>query len=336
MVETTALARRTEVQSIRVRGRDEIDEYADRLSKQSAAPATERAYATDLAHWQAYAESAGFDGSALPVDPEALRRYITVMAKEGLSVSTIRRRCAAIGREHKDNDIMSPTKHPRVSKVLRGLSRERTVSATKKTALTPEIVIVAVMDPRTSVRDRALLLFGLCSAMRRSEIAAVKWKEVVENEHGVAVRVRRSKADKLGRGASVGLRRIADVPRACPVHALLAWKQQQRSDPDDLVFDLSDDTIAQIAKRAAKLAGRDPDEYGAHSLRSGFATNAAEAGVPMEIWMKHTRHASHSAALGYAQSADAMTNAAAIAMSDALRKAAKKAGRHAEVSVEEE
>lgn len=320
----TALARRTDVQTIRLPAEDEDDAYADRLSKQSAAPATDRAYAIDLKHWRAYASSKGIEGGGelLPVEPIVLRRYCARMAKDGLSVSTIRRRCAAIGRWHKDNDYMSPTKHPLVSKVLRGLARERTVAATKKKELSPELAMVAILDPHTTVRDKALLIFGICSGMRRSEIVALRWKEIVENEKGFEVRVRRSKADKLGKGASVGLLRLDDTPETCPVRALEAWRAETGASDNDRVFGISEDTVAQILKRAAELAGEDPDEYGAHSFRSGFATNAAKAGVPMEIWMKHTRHLSHASAIGYAQAADAMSNPAAKAMSDALRRAA--------------
>lgn len=78
-------------------------------------------------------------------------------------------------------------------------------------------------------------------------------------------------------------------------------------------------------KRAVELAGLDPDEYGGHSFRSGFATNAANSGVPMTLWMKHTRHLSTTSALGYAQAADALSNPGAEAMRSALQNAAKRA-----------
>lgn len=233
IVETTALARRPADQSLALR--DEDDEHADSLSEHAHAPATERAYSADLKDWEAYARRKGFPTPFFPVTPDQLRKYIAFMDRSGMSVSTIRRRCAAIARMHSNEDVVSPTRHRDVTKLLRGLSRKRGVAPTKKTALTPDIVLVA-LEHKPTVRDRALLLFGICSAMRRSEIVAVRWREVVEKSNGLEVKIASSKTDKEGRGATVGLLRIDELPQYCPVRALRAWKDAQRPKPEDRVF----------------------------------------------------------------------------------------------------
>jgi len=46
--------------------------------------------------------------------------------------------------------------------------------------------------------------------------------------------------------------------------------------------------VARILK--ARAAGLDPRAYSGHSLRAGFATQAARAGVPERIIMRYTRH----------------------------------------------
>jgi integrase len=55
---------------------------------------------------------------------------------------------------------------------------------------------------------------------------------------------------------------------------------------------LSGRAIAQIIKRRAALAGYNPDLYSGHSLRAGFATTAAAAGVNETVIARQTRHRS--------------------------------------------
>ena len=55
---------------------------------------------------------------------------------------------------------------------------------------------------------------------------------------------------------------------------------------------LAPGSIARIVKRAAAQAGLDPVAYSGHSLRAGFATQAAKAGAHERAIMRHTRHKS--------------------------------------------
>lgn len=48
--------------------------------------------------------------------------------------------------------------------------------------------------------------------------------------------------------------------------------------------------------------------YAGHSLRAGFATQAAAAGVPLDRIMRQTRHHSVAIALRYIRQLDVWTN----------------------------
>jgi len=50
------------------------------------------------------------------------------------------------------------------------------------------------------VRDRALSAFGFASAMRRSELVALRVEDLTEVPDGYRVLIRRSKTDQTGRG----------------------------------------------------------------------------------------------------------------------------------------
>jgi len=55
---------------------------------------------------------------------------------------------------------------------------------------------------------------------------------------------------------------------------------------------LTDQTVALLIKEYLKLAGMDSSNYSGHSLRSGFATSAAESGVEERGIMAMTGHKS--------------------------------------------
>jgi integrase len=138
-------------------------------------------------------------------------------------------------------------------------------------------------DGLRQLSDRAILLIGFASAMRRSELVALDLSDLEWTAEGVLFHIRRSKTDQEGVGQSVA------VPRgstACPVAALRAWieaagivsgpvfvriwnKRSQR------ITDrrLHGRAIASIVKAGAKRLGFDVSAFGAHSLRSGLVTS---------------------------------------------------------------
>ncbi|MCY1451373.1 hypothetical protein D9M71_682380 [compost metagenome] len=72
---------------------------------------------------------------------------------------------------------------------------------------------------------------------------------------------------------------------------------------------LSSDQVARIVQRRAKLAGLAGD-WAAHSLRSGFVTEAGRQGVPLGEVMAMTEHRSVATVMGYFQSGSLLTSRA--------------------------
>ena len=61
--------------------------------------------------------------------------------------------------------------------------------------------------------------------------------------------------------------------------------------------------IVNAARRADLV---DPSQYSGHSLRAGFASQAAEDGIPLSIWTEHGRWSKTSPIpLAYVRTADA-------------------------------
>lgn len=268
---------------------------------------TVRAYRSDVRAWLRFAESIGVP--PYPVTPDGLAVFIGEMSQQQLAVSTIRRRCCGIGRWHRDKGDDSPTEDRRVRKVIRGLVRKRGVATRRKRALTGAMVR-ACLDSEMPRLHKTLVALGFVTGLRRSEMVQLRWSDVKWRKTGAVITVHRSKTDQEGRG------RIVAIPSGS-VTRLLA--QERTLDPlRKLVFPVSDKTVSRVVKRVATLCGEDPAEFGAHSLRAGLATAAAEAGVTIGESMAATGHRSYAVAASYVRPVTSLRNRAFAAAAKAL------------------
>ena len=74
------------------------------------------------------------------------------------------------------------------------------------------------------------------------------------------------------------------------------------------VFDISDKSVALTVKKYAAIAGLDSNKYSGHSLRSGFATSAAELGAEERSIMAMTGHKTTQMVRRYIQEANLFKN----------------------------
>jgi integrase len=285
-------------------------ETAAALAEQDRAPNSRRAYSSDVAAWTSYAEAAGV---VFPAEAPLFAAWLAAMAKSGLARATILRRASAVASWHRDAGEESPTEDRHVRRVLRGVARTGDPSRGKR-ALTPEMLTAAW--PSLSVRDRALVATGFAGALRRSELVALTWPDVEETAAGFTITVRRSKTDQLGAGRCFAL--LATGAERDAPEALRAWALEQGSPDTGRVFPFSARTVARVCKRVAELAGGNPADFSGHSLRSGFATAAAEAGASLPEIMAVTGHRSASVAARYVRPAEAARNRASRLVAERL------------------
>ncbi len=275
-------------------------DYADRAQ----APNTTRAYTSD---WQAFTRWADEHGlPSMPADPATCALYLTAIAQTGLKLATIRRRAAAITRAHRASHHPTPLADPRVKSVLEGIARTHGQPPRKKAGLDRDqlVAVIAAIDPTTTagLRDRALLLTGFALALRRSELVSLQVEDLKPHPDGLLVTLNRSKTDQHSHGHTF-LLAPGKTAQACPVTALHAWIDhaqlthgpiaRRRSRSGRVLDPLTPQSIPLIIRRrlaAAGLPGVNLDDYAGHSLRSGFATQAARDGyTPTQI--RHvTRH----------------------------------------------
>lgn len=271
------------------------------------APATRRAYAGDWQDWTAWCATAGLE--PLPAPPAAVGAFLAERA-ERLSVATLGRRLSAISVAHRDAGHHLDTKHPAIRQVLRGIRREKGTAPRRARAVTTALLrtlLASCDDSLIGVRDKALLLVGFASAMRRSELVALTRADVAFSSDGVTLRIRRSKTDQEAVGDVIGV--LATGTPTCPVAALQAWLTMAGI-TSGKVFrsitrhghmheSMTGEAVALIVQKRAALAGLDPRAFSAHSLRAGLATSAAAAGLEERNIQRQTRHRSVAVLRGY-------------------------------------
>jgi len=284
-----------------------IERAAAREAKRS--DATRRAYAVDWRDFAGWCVAAG--RVALPASSDTVSLYLVGQAHAGKAVATIERRAAAIAARHLTGGHPSPVTAD-VREVLYGLRRKLgTAPRRAKAALSIDelrAMVAALPADLFGVRDRAVLLVGFASGLRRSELAALELGDVAIEARGLVLQLRRSKTDQASAGRELGVhrgrRRSTD-----PVAALEAWlvergrwagalfcriQARRRGEASAHVVRaaLSPAGVAAIVHAAAKRAGLEPGRFGGHSLRAGLATAAAAAGAPELAIMRRTGHKS--------------------------------------------
>lgn len=280
------------------------------------------AYASD---WDDFCDWCRYhDQSAFPATAATIVNYINDLA-DNAKISTIRRRISAISENYNAAGLASsnPCKEWIVREALIGLSRQKGMAQKGKTPIYWEEIekMVSIMDlsKLSGVRDKAILLLGFMGAFRRSEIAELDAENLAFFPQGMVVTITHSKTDQTSEGQQVGIPYLSGNTDMCPVLAIKEWLAKANIKEGPLFRSISrggsvslkrlnDKSINLLIKKYARAIGLDPNLYGAHSLRHGFATSAALKGVEERIIMKQTRHRSVEMVRHYINEADLFVN----------------------------
>ena len=256
--------------------------------KNSKANNTLRAYQSDFRDFTAFCSKNGF--SSMPTQPKILALYITHLSKRS-KFSTLKRRIASISVIHKLKGHYLDTKHPIIMENLHGIKRTLgSKQKAKKPILINDLKLIINVIDKEKIRDKALILIGFAGGFRRSELVNIYYEDVEFVPEGVKILIKRSKTDQSGEGAIKAIPYF-DNQEFCPVIALKNYINKKFTDNfERRIFEISDKSVALIIKRYANKAGLDSSRYAGHSLRSGFATSAAEFGAEERNIMAMTGH----------------------------------------------
>ena len=278
--------------------------------KNSKANNTLRAYQSDFSDFSIFCTKNGF--SFMPTQPKIIALYITHLSKS-CKFSTLKRRIASISVIHKLKGHYLDTKHPIIMENLLGIKRTLgSRQKAKKPILINDLKLIIKAIDEDKIRDKALILVGFAGGFRRSELVNVYFQDIDFVPEGVKILIRRSKTDQSGEG-SIKAIPYFENQEFCPVIALKNYLNKKfsnsdKSQEDVKIFEISDKSVALIIKRYAEKAGLDSSKYAGHSLRSGFATTAAEFGAEERNIMAMTGHKTTQMVRRYIQEANLFKN----------------------------
>jgi len=240
-------------------------------------------------------------------------------------MSTLKRRLVSIGVIHKLKGHYLDTKHPIIIENIMGIKRRKgSIQKGKKPLLINNLkIIINVIDEYNhedlkKFRDRSIILMGFSGGFRRNEIVSLNYDDLEFVTEGLKINLKRSKTDQFGEGSVKGLPYFDNI-QYCPVLSLKNWIEISNINSGPLFrrFSrgsklsenrLTDQTVALLIKKYLKLAGIDNKNYSGHSLRSGFATSAAESGAEERSIMAMTGHKSTEMVRRYIKEANLFKN----------------------------
>ena len=174
------------------------------------------------------------------------------------------------------------------------------------------------IDKIKKLRDRSIIIIGFSGGFRRNEIVSLDVEDLDFVPEGLKIRIKRSKTDQFGEGSLKGLPYF-DNKEYCPVRSIQEWLNISKINSGALFrrFSkgskltekrLTDQTVALLIKKYLELVGIDSKNYSGHSLRSGFATSAAESGAEERTIMAMTGHKSAEMVRRYIKEANLFKN----------------------------
>ena len=290
--------------------------------KSSKANNTLRAYKSDFKDFVVFCTRHGL--SSLPTEPKIVSLYLTHLSKNS-KISTLRRRLVSISMVHKLKGHYLDTKHPIIVENLMGIRRVKgSIQKGKKPILINHLkqIINSINEQISSenkkLRDKALILIGFGGGFRRTELISIDYEDLEFVPEGLKITVRKSKTDQFGEGMIKGLPYFNDK-NYCPVINLREWLEIsniksgpvfRRFSKGSVLTDkrLTDQSVVLLIKEYLRLAGIENKNFSGHSLRSGFATVAADSGADERSIMAMTGHKTTQMVRRYIREANLFKN----------------------------
>ncbi|SFC24578.1 Site-specific recombinase XerD [Polaromonas sp. OV174] len=237
-----------------------------------------------------------------------------------LAHNTLVHRVAVLSKAHQLRELKNPCHDPKVRELLsrtRKAYARRGVLPQKKDALTRDplqALLASCDDTLRGKRDRALLLFAWASGgRRRSEVTGADMKFLKRVPEGFSYTLAYSKTNQTGMQ-----RPENDKPLlGAAAEALSRWLEasgisegrifRQVRKGGQLGGALAPASVRDIVKKRCALAGVTGD-FSAHSLRSGFVTEAGRQNMSLTETMAMTGHQSVATVLGYSRAGASMSS----------------------------
>lgn len=295
-----------------------VRETKERILQATKAVNTLSAYASSWKAFCRWCREAGRE--ALPATPETVEDFASWAINEKFRLNTVFTHTSAIAHYHAEAGLPSPVDQS-VRKFLSNAKRDLKEAPGGKAAVTPaqlrKLAKRLASDDPIDIRDRAMILVCFAAGWRRSELIGLDRSDVKFVRAGMTLWLRASKTDQTGEGRLVAIQR-GKRPLTCPVLALRKWLKIRGDWEGPLFVRFTPDrrlthrglrsrgeALHQAVKQGLAQIGEDPRKFGAHSLRAGMITAAAQNGATETSIMMRTGHKSSQTLRRYIRPAQA-------------------------------
>ncbi|XP_065904717.1 integrase/recombinase xerD homolog isoform X3 [Dysidea avara] len=284
----------------------------------SRASSTVKKYLGAYRRWKSWAVSHRLP--PFPAKPQHFVLYLQHLGETIKSKSAVEEACNALSWVHSSSGFAAPSSHPFVRATLEGLQRELAKPIVKKEPVTVEMLEAMVKDAESSgtLSDLRLVtacLLSFAGFLRSSELVELRPCDCSATTQMLKVNIVKSKNDQLRHGSELLIARTNSS--TCPVAMLeqymartgMRWGDDcylfraiQRTKNGETLRQsghISYSCVMDLFKKKMSKLGFEAPEFGLHSLRSGGATTAANAGVPDRLFKRHGRWRSENAKDGY-------------------------------------
>ena len=302
-------------------------EYIAQLCHQTTCGNTRRAHLQDKRYFWRWAKAFNGLEEHYPVTVELIQQFLIahtleinpvidkqliasgIKKKQGpYKMTTLSRILSTISREHQILNLDNPVIQPQVKLLKRQLKKlQPDLSAHSKKAITLAVLeqMLKTCDKTSAMglRDRALLLVGFASGgRRRSELSHFRYEDLTIVPSGFLLLLRKLKNDQIAEGkllpvfgkSAIALRQWLKVSK---IQSGFLYRSVSKSGA--IGKNLSDKAIDNIVKKRIRLAGLNPKEFSAHSLRSGFLTETGKQGIALSDAMQLSTHKTQAVAFSY-------------------------------------
>lgn len=278
-----------------------LDRLANRLVHDGLAPTTRRLYASGARLYRRFCRSHNLQAS--PATETTLLRFIAHLARRNTSASRIGSHLSGVRQWHIQRGAPWIGRTERVKLALRGAAkvqrptrRPRLAATLKHLRLLRSALRRSSMPPRDRAAAWAAVLLGFFGALRGSEYLSpyphrfharrtCQWRHLSLHRNSLGLTLPASKTDQLYAGSLVSLPALPG--HICPVRALRRYRRLATDhSPTRPIFTRDDGGLCTPAWLNRVLRDADLDPAGrltTHSLRIGFATAAAAAGVAEDV-----------------------------------------------------
>lgn len=277
----------------------------------SRAPSTIKAYSAAWKRWTSWATSKSL--TIFPVSPLYFSLYITDISQAGAK-SAADMASAAVSWIHSLADIPSPTDSPLVKSTIQGIKRVNASPCKPKEPIGPDVLIkLRANHCSNSLSDLRILFIAFVSYagfLRFDDLSGIRRKDCKIYQDRMIIHLHKAKNDQFRQGSDLTIARLNKI--TCPVAISEAYFSAMGDPPDSdyavlrrftsskkgLVptkYPLSYTRTREIMLGALKAVVPDVAVFGLHSFRSGGASAACSANVPLFLVSKHGRWKSESA-----------------------------------------